>query len=553
MKTVVRTLGFSQADLDRELATRHFAAFVKQTWTIIEPATSYLDNWHIDYMCEYLEAVSAGEITRLIINIPPRYMKSNTVSVLWPCWEWTTHPALRYLFCSYAANLATKHSLDRRRILESEWYRSHWPHLVLTSDQNEKAEYENLARGVMFATSVGGTVTGKGGNRIIIDDPLDPRRAHSEAHRTAANEFFDRSLTTRLNDKNRDAIVLVMQRLHDEDLTGHLLQRSADAWTLCKVPALEDRKTVVSFPRSPREIVRQAGEPLWPEREGVAQLAQMKVDLGSADYAAQYLQEPAPPEGAMIKTEWWRRYRSLPEAYDEQLQSWDMAFKDAPGSDFVVGQVWERRGAQIYLLDQVRGQWDIQRTIDQLRALSAKWPAALLKLIEDKANGPAIVQLLNREVAGIVAINPQDTKIARCAAIAPAIEAGNVWLPDPIYVCGAEWVNDFILEFSRFPAGSHDDQVDAASQALDRLVKAQQMGEFNMYVAGSRGGPTSYDHASNLPRGAASSVFGGSNLPSPLASPDGGSNLPGSGRGGTTRNPSGGAYRGRPHNLNFGV
>ena len=537
MKATATSLAWNQADVQREQAMRHLPEFIAQSWPIIEPATPYLDNWHIDLLCEYLEAVSAGEITRLIINIPPRYMKSNTVSVLWPCWEWTTHPALRYLFCSYAANLATKHSLDRRRILESEWYRSHWPHLVLTSDQNEKAEYENSARGVMFATSVGGTVTGKGGNRIIIDDPLDPRRAHSEAQRTAANEFFDRSLTTRLNDKKRDAIVLVMQRLHDEDLTGHLLQRSADAWTLCKVPALEDRPTVVSFPRSGRTIVRQAGAPLWPEREGAAQLAQMKVDLGSTDYAAQYLQEPAPPEGAMIKAEWWVEYRVLPQNFDELLQSWDMSFKDTKTSDFVVGQVWGRRGAESYLLDQVRGQWDIQRTIDAMLALAQKWPLALRKLVEDKANGPAIIQLLNSRLPGIIAVSPKDSKEARCAFVAPAIEAGNVHVPDPRFVAGAEWVEEFLLEFSRFPAGSHDDQVDAATQALQQLVQMTAAGPISIRIINGRLGQGVYG-GSNLPNPRLASAFGGSNLPDPYgASPRGGSNLPG------------GAPPGKPHHI----
>jgi predicted phage terminase large subunit-like protein len=484
-----------------------------------------MHNWHIDLMCEYLDAVRLGEITRLIINIPPRYMKSNTVSVFWPCWEWTGHPELRYLFCSYAANLSTKHSLDRRRILESAWYQKLWPHVVITSDQNLKTEYENTARGVMFSTSVGGVVTGKGGNRIVIDDPLDPRRAYSEAHRNGANTFFDLSLTTRLNDKRRDAIVLVMQRVHDDDLTGHILAKSDDEWTVCKVPVTEERDTVVTFPRSGREIMRRAGEPLWDEREGLKQLAQVKVDLASYGYAAQYQQDPAPPEGALVKSEWWVEYRILPTAYDEMLQSWDMAFKDTRTSDFVVGQVWGRVGSNIYLLDQVRGQWDIGRTINHMVELTAKWPEALLKLVEDKANGPAVIQLLNGRMPGIVAITPTDSKMARVVAISPALEAGNVHIPDPRYVIGSEWVADFLLEFSRFPLGTHDDQVDAASQALERLVASSTSAGISIGVINGRLGKGVYA-GSNLPRPGLASAFGGSNLPNPYGGARDGSNLP---------------------------
>ena len=211
--------------------------------------------------------------------------------------------------------------------------------------------------------------------------------------------------------------------------------------------------------------------PLWEAREGEVELARARRELGSAAYAAQYQQDPAPPEGALIKAEWWQHYRSRPEVFDEQLQSWDMTFKDTKTSDFVVGQVWGRRGAQIYLLDQVRGQWDIQRTIDAMLALTAKWPAALRKLVEDRANGPAIISLLHSKVSGIVPVIPKDSKEARCVFVAPTIEAGDVHVPDPRFVSDSEWVEEFLLEFSRFPRGSHDDQVDAATQALQQLVR----------------------------------------------------------------------------------
>ena len=226
-------------------------------------------------------------------------------------------------------------------MLESDWYRRFWPHVVLTSDQNQKTEYENTARGVMVATSVGGTVTGKGGNRIIVDDPIDPDRAASEVERNAANSFFDQTLSTRLDDKKHNPIVIVGQRVHLDDLCGHVLERSGESWTVVKLPATEERRTVVCFPRSGREVIREPGVPLWEAREGEGELARAKRELGSAAYAAQYQQDPAPPEGALIKAEWWVEYRTLPTAFDETLQSWDMAFKDTrPATSW-----WARSGA----------------------------------------------------------------------------------------------------------------------------------------------------------------------------------------------------------------
>lgn len=315
--------------------------------------------------------------------------------------------------------------------------------------------------------------------------------------------------------------MIVGQRVHDDDLTGHVLARPAD-WTHLKLAAIENKPVSVAFPRSGQHITREAGEPLWESREGTQQLAAMKRALGSAAFAAQYQQEPAPPEGALIKAEWWQSHRVAPAQFEAQIQSWDMAFKGEATSDYVVGQVWGRRGAEIYLLDQVRGQWDIQRTLDALVALSAKWPGTLLKLVEDRANGPAIICLLQGAVPGILAVNPKDSKEARCSAVAPAIEAGNVKVPDPRHVVGTEWVEDFLLEFSRFPRGSNDDQVDAATQALGYLISqtavcAADFGWIGPNSAsramGRRADRFSPFHTSDLPGGRGGSPWGTYDLP----------------------------------------
>lgn len=461
-------------DLERERCERHLAHFIHCAWPIIEPGTDYLHNWHIDLIAEHLEAVTAGEITRLIINIPPRYMKSIETTVMWPCWEWIKRPELRYRFCSYAASLSTQHSLSRRRILESEWYRRLWPEVVLTTDQNVKNAYENTARGMMVSTSVGGSATGKGGNRIVIDDPINPQEAYSDAERKAANDYVDRTLPSRLDDKKRDAMIFVMQRLHDDDCTGHVLAKTGTEWTHLNLPAECKERTQIRFPRSGRESLREVGDLLWPAREGADELARVKIDMGTRDYEAQYNQEPAPPEGAIFQAGWWQFYKEAPAIFDQVIQSWDMSFKDADTSDYVVGQVWGRLGARKFLLDQVRERADLPTTIRLVKLLTAKWPEAQLKLVEDAANGPGVIAALRGEIVGLKAVKVKGTKVARAAACTPTIEAGNVWLPAET-LCS--WVSEFLFECSRFPMGTNDDQVDAMSQALARLNKPLLVGQ----------------------------------------------------------------------------
>ena len=471
--------GFSLARIDRQRAENHLAEFIRQAWPINEPGTPYLHNWHIDLICEYLEAVDAGEILRLLISQPPRTMKSFAATVMFPCWRWIRRPEMRWMFASYAAQLAIEHSLFRRRILESDWYRANWPHVRLTSDQNVKTAYENDRRGKMTATSIGGSAMGMGGNCLVVDDALNTQEAHSDIRRAAANEFFDTTLAIRLNDKRRDAIIVIGQRLHEDDLPGHILARDEDhEWTHLCIPEHAAERTIVHFPHSGREVVREAGDILWPEREGLKELASVRVLMGTHDYEAQFNQTPAPPGGIMFHTDWWRFYLRPPRLQDI-IQSWDMTFKDAKDSDFVVGQVWGRIGAEKYLLDEVRAQADFPATLRMFRLLTSKWPQAEAKLVEDTANGPAVISTLKREIPGIIPITPKGGKPARAAAVTATIEAGNVYLPalslDPLRV--EPWVAEFIDEHSRFPNSAHDDRVDACTQALARLNKPMLVAE----------------------------------------------------------------------------
>lgn len=450
--------------LEAELADKceeKLTTFIKEAWPILEPNNQYIHNWHIDCVAEYLEAVTAGQLKRLIINEPPRYMKSTMVSVAWPVWEWIKTPETRWIFTSYAASLSTKHSMDRRALIQSYWFQERWgKRFKLVSEA--KTEPINDKRGIMLSTSVGGSATGKGGNRLIIDDPHNPMEAISDVQRQQAINFFDNTLMTRLDDKKAGAIVLVMQRLHENDLTGHLLNQGIYEH-LC-LPVEAPFSVIVTTPKGTC-FQRERGDLLWPDREGPEEIKGMKIALGGYNFAGQYQQDPRPQEGGLINRSWWKYYKQLPKL-EEIIMSWDCAFKDLKTSDYVVGQVWGRNKADKYLIDQVRGKMDFPSTIVAIRALWAKYPQAKLKLIEDKANGTAVIATLKRSIPGIIPVNPDKSKVARVNGISPDVEAGNVYLPDPSI---APWIGDFVEEFAAFPNGANDDQVDATTQALDRL------------------------------------------------------------------------------------
>jgi len=460
-----------------EQAIRHarqsLRAFVEWAWPILEPGTPFSPNWHIDLICEYLEAVTAGEIRHLVINIPPRYMKSLLVSVLWPCWEWSRQPSMRYIFSSYAEGLASHHSLSRRRLIRSRPYQRFAPEVRLTRDQAEKLEFHNTMGGIMVATSTGGSITGKGGNRLIIDDPHSPTQAESDAQRQQALDFFNYTLSTRLDDPKRDVKVLVMQRLHTRDLTAVCLEQGFEH--LC-LPALAPSRTTVDFPRSGRTVVREIDAPLWPERQGVADLEHQRQVLGSYGFAGQYQQQPVPRDGGMFKVEWWQYWDHAPARFDEIVQSWDLSFKDGDGHDYVVGLVAGRVGACVYLLDRFKAKASFTETCQAIKRMVATHPATRIVLIEDAANGPAVVSALHKEIRGILAVTPEGGKRSRAAAVEPQIEAGQVFLPRPRFADGQlrfehAWVEDFVEQCSVFPKGEHDDDVDALTQLLVYLQK----------------------------------------------------------------------------------
>lgn len=454
---------------DYQESEKDLSHFFQASWDVLEPETQLFWNWHHDLVSEHLMACDLGEIHRLIINIPPRTTKSLMGTVCFPSWVWTRKPGIRFMFGSYADTLARKHSLLRRDLIQSPWYQGGWKHrFKLAEDQNVKTNFKNDKTGHMISASMLGSVTGEGGDYVIIDDPHNPKKARSDTEREAALMAFDQAWSTRLNNKKTGRIIVIMQRLHEKDLTGHLLAKNA-GYVHVKVPQIAEKKTIIVMPLSKTKITREVGDLLDPKREGKAEIEQTKIDLGSYGFAGQQQQDPAPSGGGLLKRKWWKFYKVLPDRLDEKLISMDTTFEDTENSDYVVAQAWGRVGANKYLIDQIRDHMDFVTAVKAFKAFHAKHSDVNSSIIEKKANGPAIISTLSEEIPGLIAYNPEVSKVLRVAAISPQVEAGNVYLPDPS-IC--PWINDFIEECTKFPKGIHDDQVDTMAQALLRFQES---------------------------------------------------------------------------------
>lgn len=426
--------------------------FARATFPRYRPAP------HHRLIADALMQVERGEIDRLIITMPPRHGKSELASIRFPAWYLGRNPDRRIIATSYGAGLAYRMSRQARNIVDGPG----WPFPVHLANDLAQVQQWDLAghRGGYIAAGSGGPITGSGAHLLLIDDPVrNQQDADSATYRDNLWEWYTSTAYTRLEDNG--AVILIMTRWHADDLAGRLLAAQAqggDRWTVLHLPALAD----VGDP-----LGREPGAALWPEKYDVAALERIRTAVGSRVFAALYQGTPSNDDSALLKREWWRTYRQAPERFDRVIQSWDMTFKGGVHNDYVVGQVWGTVGADCYLLDQVRGRLDFPATLDAVRALTAAWPAATTKLIEDTANGPAVIATLTREIGGIVPVRPEGGKVARVNAIAGLVEAGNVHIPDPAL---RSWAGDFIEEAAAFPTGAHDDMIDATSQALVRLM-----------------------------------------------------------------------------------
>jgi len=418
----------------------------------------YRPSRHTRLIAKVCERIESGELKRVMFFLPPRHSKSMTVTESFPSWFIGKNPDRRVIEVSYGESLARRFGRANRRKVED-----FGPALFDIEVAGDNSSVTNWSiegcEGGMISAGIGGPLSGLGADCLIIDDPVKNRQeANSITYRNMLWNEYRNTLLTRLQPDA--SIILIQTRWHEDDLAGRILAQEPERWHVVKLPAEAEEEDLLG---------RALGEPLWPEFGfDQAWMENTKRTVGSQVWNALYQQRPAPQEGAMVKRAWWKYYIVAPGHFDDIILSWDMTFKDeeaaASGNpDYVVGQVWGRTEADKYLLDQVRGKMDFPDTLKAVRALKAKWKESTAILIEDSANGPAIIASLKHEIAGIIPWPAQGSKTERLSAVSPQIEAGNVYIPDPIV---AEWACDYVEEFSVFPNGNNDDQVDSTTQAL---------------------------------------------------------------------------------------
>jgi predicted phage terminase large subunit-like protein len=408
---------------------------------------------HIDLLTTALEKAVETPNYRLLITMPPRHSKSLHVSENLPAYYLGRNPDHRVITASHTADLAFTFSRRvRNKIMDPRWP---FPLVTIAGDKSAVKAWDISGRlGGYMAVGVGGSPAGHGANLIIVDDPVgSAAEAESEASREAVWEWYQGTLRDRLEPGG--SMIITSTRWHEDDLTGHLLaemRKGGEIWKHLYLPAISERNG--------------NREALWPERWPIESLESIKKAVGSRVWESRFQGNPSPLEGGLLQRSWWRFYRSLPPKLGGHIQSWDMSFRETKTGSYVVGQIWACLGADRYLVDQIRFRGDFPTALQAVKSFTKKWPQARLKLIENKANGPAIVSSLRHEVSGLVEVNPVGGKLARASAISPQVESGNVYLPDPEF---NPWVYDFIEECAAFPHAAHDDQVDAMSQALSRL------------------------------------------------------------------------------------
>lgn len=489
-----------QAELDRRKRAREeaeslrqdFGKFVRRSWNTVEPAMKLIDNWHIDAIAEHLNAVANKQIRFLMINIGPGYAKSVIASVMFSAWMWARRPEERILAATYASSLTIRDSIRTRDLLMSEWYQStfnpewkiaraqkkgdtgvvvngHWEMVKENEDW-----LSNSRSGERRALSVGGKATGFRGDGQIFDDLLNASDKHSKPARDSAKDWAISTMSTRFNDMRAGWRVVIGQRLHEEDPYGAMLA-TGDYEHLCLPSEYEPERrahTVIGWtdPRS------KPGELLFPELFTAEVLAKAKRDLGSFDYSGQHQQSPSPVEGGLFKRGWWQYYKfGMLIQFDVMAISVDATFKELTDNDFVSIQVWGFVGSRCYLVDRYKARMGYVATKEKVKHFIVKYPKARAKLIEDKANGSAIIEELKKEFHGVIAVNPEGGKVSRAAAVSPSVEAGNVYLPETSVEC--PWPQEIVDEAAVFPNGAHDDDVDSMSQALIwRLKRAIGLG-----------------------------------------------------------------------------
>ena len=453
--------------LDRAEAKRGLIAFTRRAWPILEPGAPYIHGWHGDAIAEHLEATLDGRLTRLLINIPPGTAKSTYISVLFPAWVWTFRPQARFLSASHELGLALRDNRKSRLLISSPWYQTRWP-VALAPDQNEKAYFENAARGFRQAAAFA-SLTGKRADWLLIDDPQSPELAYSATHREASLRIFDETLPSRLNDPEKSVIIVIMQRLHERDISGHILQRELGYEHLCLPMEFEpERRCTTSIGwRDPREY---AGELLFPERFPRTVVMRDQKALGSFASAGQLQQRPAPREGGMFQRAWLKSLPAVP-AGTRWVRGWDLAASTAKTAAYTAGVKLGQAPDGRFVIAHVVRERASAAGVEHLLLTTAQsdGPHVQGSLPQDPGQaGKAQAARFIKMLAGYPYRASPETgdKQTRAAPLSAQAEAGNLYLmPGP-------WREAFIEELTAFPNGAFADQVDAASRAFMELIEA---------------------------------------------------------------------------------
>lgn len=459
---------------ERELCRLSLADFAQRAWRVLEPAAELKWGWLLNAICRHLEAVTEGTINRLLMNVPPGSMKSLLTGVIWPAWEWGPRgmPHMRYVGTAHEEQLAIRDSRRCRDLIKSDWYQELWP-IELLADLDGKREFGNTGKGIRQARSFT-SMTGVRGDRIILDDPISADSANSTAKLEAARIAFTETLPTRINNE-KSAIVVIMQRLHEKDVSGVILEMGLPYVHLC-IPMRFDpahRCTTSIGWTDPRT---KTGELMFPERFAEAQVAELERTLGSYGSAGQLQQRPAPRGGGIIRLEWFQYWRNLPQL-EFRVITVDTAQKTAEANDYSVLQCWARSTVgHAIMIDQIRGKWEAPELLVQARSFWIKHINSPIPIhqkatlrgmyVEDKVSGTGLIQTLRREGVPVLPLQRHKDKISRGHDASPFIESGNVLLPED-----APWLSDFLAEVESFPSGTHDDQIDPMLDAINLVQR----------------------------------------------------------------------------------